>query len=353
MQRPGRVRAGGIDVEARCLGIVAAAELFERAADDEAQHFRLFAAAVNSAHAPVLELDPDLLLERLVESHRPLRIENAVDRHMRGVIAADHLELVEVGPMGGEVMDVAAVLVGDVVAAPAVVLLHDGAHLFGEVHHDVGAALVREPQVEIALVGIGARGGTDDLAEDVERKARLRRVQEIEIAEERDLDPALPLLAPQIDAEGIDDGSEPRGDDEGRALDQRLCLLRNLHEPCRGAHIGREGRAARLGDPIDRLQHTRVEQRIGEHDDMIAGLDRHDLVKVVGALDIARRLGLGIFHRMRQAAARFRFEDVGNRVRNQGHILLHEIGREIGRELDSSDRAAIAGSLGHFPRRGR
>jgi hypothetical protein len=56
---------------------------------------------------------------------------------------------------------------------------------------------------------------------------------------------------------------------------------------------------------------------------------------------------------MRQAAARFRFEDVGNRVRNQGHILLHEIGREIGRELDSSDRAAIAGSLGHFPRRGR
>jgi hypothetical protein len=77
-------------------------------------------------------------------------------------------------------------------------------------------------------------------------------------------------------------------------------------------------------------------------DDMIAGLDRHDLVKVVGALDIARRLGLGIFHRMRQAAARFRFEDVGNRVRNQGHILLHEIGREIGRELDSSDRAAVA-----------
>ena len=226
-------------------------------------------------------------------------------------------------------MDVAAVLVGDVVAAPAVVLLHDGAHLFGEVHHDVGAALVGEPQVEIALVGIGARGRADDLAQDVERKARLRRVQEIEVAEEGDLDPALPLLAPQIDAEGIDDGGEPGGDDEGRALDQRLGLLRNLHEPCRGAHIGREGRAARLGDPIDRLQHARVEQRIGEHDDVIAGLDRHDLVEVVGALDIARRVGLGIFHGMRQAAPRFRFEDVGNRVRDQGHILLHEIGREL------------------------
>ena len=145
---------------------------------------------------------------------------------------------------------------------------------------------------KLPVVGIGARGRADDLAEQVERKARLRRVQEIEVAEEGDLDPALALLAPQIDAEGIDDRSKPGGDDEGRALDQRLGLVRDLHEPRRRAHIGCEGRAARLGDAIDRLQHARIEQRIGQHDDVIAGLDRHDLVEIVGALDVARRVGL-------------------------------------------------------------
>src|SRR5262245_64671942 len=87
-------------------------------------------------------------------------------------------------------------------------------------------------------VGIGARGGADDLAQEIDWEARLRRVQEIEVAEEGDLDPALPLLAAQIDAEGIDDGGEPSRYDEGRALDERLRFLGDFHQPRRRAHIG-------------------------------------------------------------------------------------------------------------------
>src|SRR5690242_13897415 len=132
-----------------------AAELFERAADDEAKVIGLLAAAVNGAHASVFELDANLVLERLLESHSPLRIEDAVDRHMCRMIAADHLELVEVRPVRGQIMDVAAVLIGDVVAAPAIVLFHDGAHLRGEIHNDVSATLIGEAKIEISGVGIG------------------------------------------------------------------------------------------------------------------------------------------------------------------------------------------------------
>ena len=219
-------------------------------------------------------------------------IEDAVDRHVRGVIAADHLQLVEVRAVRRQVVHVAAVLVGDVVAAPAVVLLHDGAHRLGEVHHDVGAALVGEAQVEIAGVRIGARRGADDLAEEIDREARLRRVEQVEVAEERDLDPALALLAAQVDAERIDHRGEPGRDDEGRAFDQRLGFLRHFHQPRRGAHVGREGRAARLCDAVDRLQHARVDQRIVQHDDMVARLDRQDLVEIVGALRVGEDIGL-------------------------------------------------------------
>jgi hypothetical protein len=260
------------------------------------------------------------------------------------MISADHLELVQVRAVGGQVVDVATVLVGDVVAAPAVVLLHDRAHRFGEIHHDVGAALVGESQVEIA--------SADDLAEKVDREARLRRVQEIEVAEEGDLDPALALLAAQIDAERVDDGGEPGRHDEGRALDERLRFLRNLHQPRRRA-IRRERGAARLGDPVDRLQHARVDQRIGQHHDVIAGLDRHHLVEVVGALHVAAHVDLRIVHRVRQATPRLRLENVRNRGRNQGHGVLHE-SRAINLGLLAAfDRAAVAPSLGHFAKAGR
>ena len=73
-------------------------------------------------------------------------------------------------------------------------------HARGERDREVAAAAVGERELVID-VARNARGGrADELAHELGREARLRRVQEVEVAEERDLDPALPEPAAQVDA---------------------------------------------------------------------------------------------------------------------------------------------------------
>ena len=78
MQGARRIGTGGIDVETRRFGIMAAAKLLQRAADNEvAQDLRLLAVAMHSDDLVVPELDAGGLLEGLFKPDRPLGVDHA------------------------------------------------------------------------------------------------------------------------------------------------------------------------------------------------------------------------------------------------------------------------------------
>jgi hypothetical protein len=197
VQRARRVRAGRIGLEARIFWIEAAAELVQRgvhASEHIAHDLGIERIAVHPHHHAVLVFDADLVAERLLEADRPLRIDDAAHVGLLARVAVEAGAAVDIGPVGRQVVHVAAVLVCLVLAAPAVLLVQVLHHLGRELDHEIGAARVREGHVEVAVLRIHARGGANDLAHEIDRETRLWRMQEIEVAKVRDLDPALALL---------------------------------------------------------------------------------------------------------------------------------------------------------------
>jgi hypothetical protein len=168
-------------------------------------------------------------------------------------IVPEHHRVIDVGPVGRNVVHVAAVLVGEIAPAPAVVLLHALTHGVGERNAKISPAAVGDAQVKWPVVGIEPRGRPHQLADDLDRETRLRGVPEVNVAEERDLDPALPAVAPQPDAERIEHRRKPGRHHERRPFQQGLGFVRHRDIAGRLAHVGRKRCAARLRKPLDRL----------------------------------------------------------------------------------------------------
>jgi hypothetical protein len=123
-------------------------------------------------------------------------------------------------------MDIAAVVLGGHPSAPPIRPELVLAHCSGEADAEIAAALIGEREVEVAPRRISLRRRADQLADDIDRKPRLRRHQQPEVAKVGDLDPPL-SLPPQVDAERVEDRAEPCRHDERRLRDQRPDLVGN------------------------------------------------------------------------------------------------------------------------------
>ena len=76
-------------------------------------------------------------------------------------------------------MDVAAIAVGHVLAAPPIVGAHLLQHRLAVGHAEVGAAVVGDLEVEVAGFGEHAAGGADDFAQQLYGESGLRRVKQV------------------------------------------------------------------------------------------------------------------------------------------------------------------------------
>ena len=211
---PGELEPAGIDLVARPLGVEAAAELDQRAADQHvAQHHRLRRCARHLDDRVVLEAHADALRERLLESDRPLRVDRARDRHraMLRRIVEHGPRLVEVRAVRRQVVNVRARARREHLAAPAVGVEVAVGHARGERDDEVASAAVGERQHVVALLrGMRAAVARTSSPTSSVGKRACARVQQVEVAEERDLDPALPEPAPQVDAVRMPGRAEPR-----------------------------------------------------------------------------------------------------------------------------------------------
>ena len=354
MQRARRVGAGRIGLEARIFRIEAAAELVQRrvhAGEHVTHDLGLHRVAVHLLHDAVLVFDTDLVAERLLEADRPLRIDDAAHVRLLVRVAVEAGAAIDVGTVGRQMMHVAAILVGLVLAAPAVLLVQVLHHLGRELDHEVGAARIRESHVEVAVLRIHARGGADDLAHEIDRKARLWGVQEIEVAEVCDLDPALALLLAQLDEQRRVDRAEPGRDHEGRLLDQRHRLRRAVVELRGRRHELARKNPARIGDAGDGVDHAAVEQRVAQEQHVVARPDGVDLDQVVDGLEVVAGLCLRQDRRRRHRGRVFGIDDVGIGGRAESHDvssctdIVTALSQRIGRrQRGLKRRLAIARS---------
>ena len=218
----------------------------------------------------------------------------------------------QIGAVGGQVMHVATRLIGQHAATPAIASQQTIAHGVREADAKIAAAGVAPLQIKRALCGKCARRGADDLAHQLDREARLRRLQQIEIAEVGDLDPALAAFT-QRNVEGVEDRAEPGRDDKISGFKQRFDVVRHRFDAGRGFGDDTHLRAACLRQTAHRVNHARIKQRVGQDQHVVPRADRKHAREVVSgleplcgggaepALTFRARRQPGVIHRTRTA----------------------------------------------------
>ena len=313
VQGAGCVGTGRIDLVARVFRIEAAAQLMQMGADAHqhvAQNLSFHRLAMNLHDEVVLVFDGDLFLEGLVETDRPLRKHHALHLGMHVRLPAEGDAVIDVGAVGRHEMHVAAVLGGLVLTLPAIVGEQVLDHVGGEVDRQVAAARAGEGHVELTVLGILPRGRADDLADEVDGESRLRGMQQVEVAEIGDLDPALAILAPPLDEQRVIDRAEPARHHEGGLLDQALDLGRAAGDLGRGGHEFARLDAPGLGDARNGIDDPPVEQRIGQEQHLVGRPDGEDRDHVVDGLKIISRVRIGQRALRRHGRCPGRFENI-------------------------------------------
>ena len=158
-----------------------------------------------------------------------------------------------------------------------------GAHFLGEVNFEIAAAYIGKMQIELALLGISFGGGLNDGPNDINGKPGLGRMQQVQVSEVRDLDPAL-TFAPHGNEKRIDDGAEPGRHHKLRGFNQSLDVFRHGRDArvrfCVDAHRCASG----FGKPDDRINHSMIEQGIGQNEHLIAGPNGKHPLKILQGL---------------------------------------------------------------------
>ena len=116
----------------------------------------------------------------------------------------------------------------------------------------------------------------------------MRRVQQIQIAKVSDLDPALAGFA-LGHVERVFDRAKPGRHHHIHARDQGFDGFWHRRQGGVGGHVHLEMGPARQAQALHGLDHTRVEQRVGEHEQTLARAHRKHLEKIVHGLKVLAR----------------------------------------------------------------
>src|SRR5690606_25320300 len=149
-----------------------------------------------------------------------------------------------------------------------------------EVNTEIAAAFVGEMKVKRLSNGIARRRGSAKLSDNVERKSGLRRFEQIQITEVRNLDPSLTFTT-QLNAQRINDGAEPGGYHKGGIFEKSVNVFRDFRDAGTGLHINAHARPARANHPIHGVNDPGIQQRIGQKKYAVSGSYRKNPVEVV------------------------------------------------------------------------
>ena len=293
MQRTGRIRAGRINLVARPFWIEPAAQFDQHTADEHVAQDRRVRRGARYFDDPVhLEAHADALAKRLFEPDRPLRINRAVHRHavMRVRVIEHRARLIQVRSVCRQVMHIGTGTRGQHFATPAVGFQIAVGHARAKRDRKVAAAPVRELEQVVLLARNARRSGANQRADQLGGETRLRGTQQVEIAEKRDLDPALPL-ATQPETVGMPRRAEPGRDDKGGLLQDRLYVVRNFHHVGGVAGDDHRADALRQCQAADGRHHARIEQLVGQEHQFVVGTKIEGAHEIADGLEV--KLGLG------------------------------------------------------------